>query len=156
MNNLFRKNSMDQVSSPEQLNDYIRVSTPSVWILLCAIVLLLAGVCTWGIFGRMETEIASVTVSENGVVTCYFSENDFSKVKPGMNVSLGDTEGVILSISKEPIKAGSALTEYMCHLGGFTFDQWVYEAVCDVTCPEGVYRSSIVTESISPMSFILN
>ena len=30
MSNLFRKKSMDRISSPEQLNDYIRVSTPSM------------------------------------------------------------------------------------------------------------------------------
>ena len=43
MSNLFRQKSLDRISSPEQLNDYIRVSTPSVWMVLIAIVILLAG-----------------------------------------------------------------------------------------------------------------
>lgn len=33
-NNLFRTKSIEHISSPEQLNDYIRVSTPSVWMRL--------------------------------------------------------------------------------------------------------------------------
>ena len=40
---LFRQKSIDRVSSPEQLNDYIRVTTPSVWLALIAIILLLTG-----------------------------------------------------------------------------------------------------------------
>ena len=38
---LFRKSSIDRVSSPEQLNSYIRVSNPGVWLVLAAVVLLL-------------------------------------------------------------------------------------------------------------------
>ena len=41
---LFRKKSVDKVSSPEQLNEYIRVANPGVWMVLAAIVILLAGV----------------------------------------------------------------------------------------------------------------
>ena len=38
---IFREKSITRVSSPEQLNDYIRVTTPSVWIVLIALVLLM-------------------------------------------------------------------------------------------------------------------
>ena len=54
MSNLFRKKSLDRVSSPEQLNDYIRVTSPSVWLVLLAIVLLLAGILIWSTFGKVE------------------------------------------------------------------------------------------------------
>jgi len=50
---IFRKESLDKVSSPEKLDDYIRVTTPSVWITLIAIVLLLTGALVWGIFGEV-------------------------------------------------------------------------------------------------------
>ncbi len=53
-NGLFRKKNMDKVASPEKLDDYIKVTKPSVWITLIAIILLLAGVIVWGIFGRVE------------------------------------------------------------------------------------------------------
>ena len=51
---IFRAKSMERVSSPEALNDYIRVTTPSVWIVLLAIVVLLAGMLAWSIFGTVE------------------------------------------------------------------------------------------------------
>ena len=53
MNGLFRQKSIDKVSSPEKLDDYIRVTTPSVWITLAAIVILLAGTIVWGTLGEL-------------------------------------------------------------------------------------------------------
>lgn len=52
-NSIFRQESIDKVSSPEKLDDYIRVTTPSVWITLIAIILLLTGALVWGIFGEV-------------------------------------------------------------------------------------------------------
>lgn len=31
---LFRQKSLDKITSPEQMGDYIRVSNPSVWMIL--------------------------------------------------------------------------------------------------------------------------
>ena len=52
-NNIFRQKSIDKISSPEKLDDYIKVTKPSVWITLIAIVLLLAGAVAWSIFGEV-------------------------------------------------------------------------------------------------------
>ncbi len=52
-NGFFRKKSIDRISSPEKLDDYIRVTTPGVWIVLAAMILLLAGAIIWGIAGEV-------------------------------------------------------------------------------------------------------
>ena len=51
---IFREKSLERVSSPEQLDDYIKVTTPSVWIILAATIVLLAGMIIWGVFGKIE------------------------------------------------------------------------------------------------------
>ena len=61
MSDLFRKKSIDRVSSPEQLNDYIRVTTPSVWLVLLAVILLLIGMLIWSIFGKVTVTNADGT-----------------------------------------------------------------------------------------------
>ncbi|MBO5550463.1 MAG: hypothetical protein J5966_00765 [Lachnospiraceae bacterium] len=54
MNNcIFRQKSIDKVSSPEKLDDYIRVTTPGVWITITAFVILLVGTIVWGTFGEL-------------------------------------------------------------------------------------------------------
>ncbi len=62
--NIFREKSLKKVSSPESLNDYIRVTTPSVWIVLPALVGLLAGMLVWSIFGSVAVHAEDGTVSE--------------------------------------------------------------------------------------------
>lgn len=62
MSDLFRKKSIDRVSSPEQLNDYIHVTTPSVWLTLAAVVLLLVGMIAWSAFATVEATNADGTV----------------------------------------------------------------------------------------------
>ena len=50
---IFRQKSIDRISSPEQLHDYIKVSSPSSWVVLIAIIVLLVGVMVWGVFGTI-------------------------------------------------------------------------------------------------------
>ena len=56
-NELFRQKSLERISSPEQMNDYIRVTNPGVWMVLGTIVALLAGVIIWAAAGRLETVV---------------------------------------------------------------------------------------------------
>lgn len=156
MSNLFRKKSLDRISSPEQLNDYIRVSTPSVWMLLIAIVILLAGVCVWGVFGRMETTLPVAAVAQGGAVTAYVREEDVQQVEQGAAVSVAGTAGKVQSIAAEPVKVDVSFTEYMRHVGGLQEGEWVYPVTLDADCPDGVHGGQIVIDSVAPMSFVLN
>ncbi len=56
MSDLFRKKSLERVQAPEELNDYIRVTTPSVWLVLIATVILLLGMLAWSVFGTVSME----------------------------------------------------------------------------------------------------
>ena len=48
---LFREKSLEQFSSSEQLNDYIRVANPSVFIVLGAVIAFLIGSCPFLLVG---------------------------------------------------------------------------------------------------------
>ncbi len=61
-NNLFREKSIERVSSPEKLDDYIKVVSPGIWILLAAIIVLLLGVLAWANVGTIPMIDASGTV----------------------------------------------------------------------------------------------
>ena len=50
---LYREKSIEKVSTPEQRNDYIRVTSPSVWVVLIAVVVLMLGVLIWCVFGSI-------------------------------------------------------------------------------------------------------
>lgn len=46
---LFREKNLERLESPEQLNDYLRVTSPGVWMILSAVILLLIGVFIWAV-----------------------------------------------------------------------------------------------------------
>ena len=51
---IFREKSIERVTSPEKLNDYIKVTTPSVWLVLLATLILIAGTLVWAVFGKIQ------------------------------------------------------------------------------------------------------
>lgn len=153
---LFRKKSIERVSSPEQLDAYIRVANPGVWMILIAIVALLAGACAWGVLGHLDTTIPAAAISENGAVTVYVKEADASSVQAGMPVRIGDAEWKVEAISPAPVKADDSFSEYLLHVGGFQPEDWMYAIQTDAQLPQGVYEVQIVVESVKPLSFVVN
>lgn len=56
-NDLFRKKAVERITSPEKLNDYIHVTSPSIWMALGAIIVLLVGALVWATFGNIYTTV---------------------------------------------------------------------------------------------------
>lgn len=149
---------LKKVNSPEQLNQYIRLSNPGVWILLLAIVVLLVGVCIWGYFGKIDTKIKTVVVSDNYTSYLYVKEEDIAKIKNGMSVELNNNENTfeITDIEETPEKVTDDMDEYARHLGNFQVGEWLYKCRLNNNIKEGTYSANVVIESIAPMTFITN
>lgn len=155
---IFRKTSLDRVSNPEQLNDYIRVTNPGVWMIMCAVILLLTGVCVWGVYGRLDTTVPVGAVTTNDQTICYIKEADLDSLETGMQVKIGEATYQISSISRQPILVDDGFTQYLIHVGGLSEGEWVYMAVLDGVYGENgmITEAKIVIESIEPIRFVLN
>lgn len=153
---IFRKKSVERVSSPEQLNEYIRVSSPGMWMVLLAIVVLLIGVCVWGVVGHLDTTVQTVAIGENREMTLYIRETDIPYVEEGMVVSIGGGEYTVVSLSAAPESAGDEFDEYALHVGGIQRGEWLYAATLSGPYTEGIYSAEITVDSVSPMSFVVN
>ncbi len=55
---IFREASLKRVSSPEQLDEYIKVITPGIWLALACVICLLLGFLAWAVFGTLPVEEA--------------------------------------------------------------------------------------------------
>lgn len=53
-NSIFRKTSLEKISSPEQIDDYMKVTSPSMWLVFAAIIFILIAVFAWSITGQIE------------------------------------------------------------------------------------------------------
>ena len=153
---IFRKKSIDRMSSPEQLNDYIKVTNPGVWMALAAIVILLIGVCVWGVFGKLETKLPVAAVSQDGQTVLYVKENDLSAVKENMSVYIGDETYKVTSVSAQPVAVTEEFSEYARHTGELSVGEWVYVVQIDGSLANGTYKAHIVIDSVSPLYFVFN
>lgn len=86
---LFKKSNIDRVSSPEQLHDYVKVANPGLWMVISAIVILLAGIVVWGFIGKIDTTVTTAIVTDDGKAVIYISEANVEKVKIGMTALRG-------------------------------------------------------------------
>ena len=48
---IFREKSQDKVGSPEPLNEYIKVASPGIWLVVISLLMLIVGILGWIILG---------------------------------------------------------------------------------------------------------
>ena len=104
----------------------------------------------------MDTKLSVVAVSQNGTITAYIREADISDVDPDDEVIVGDTVVSIADIKTSPVIVDDSFTDYMLHVGGLQAGEWVYAVTLDGEFTDGVHSADIVTDSVSPMSFVMN
>ena len=98
---LFRKESMDRISSPEQLNDYLHVTNPTVWAVMAAIIVLLVGVIIWGSAATIDSYAVGTAQVQDGNLILLFDDAQLARsVQAGMTVAVGETESVITSVDR--------------------------------------------------------
>ena len=157
-NNLFRKKNMERISSPEQFHDYIHISNPSAWVALAAFAILLAGICVWGLFGRLDTTLPVVAVKEADRIVCYVKEADQPTIEIGMAVEIDEKEYFITNMETHPIRVDSSISEYAKHIGNLNDGEWIYRIETD--CGKGsdgdVFPAEIIVERIHPLYFVTN
>ena len=95
---LYREKSIQRISSPEQLNDYLKVTKPAVWAVLLSIVLILVGFIVWGALTYISSSVKGMGEVKDGVMTIRFEDGTFAEnVQPGMSVSIGDATATVTS-----------------------------------------------------------
>ena len=67
--NLFREVSLERLSSPEQLDERIKVTSPRAWLALIAIGCILLSAIAWGFLGSIPTKIGGqgILLNNGGV-----------------------------------------------------------------------------------------
>lgn len=153
---IFRKKSLDKIKSPENLNEYVRVTNPGLWIFLAGVIILLVGACIWGIFGRLETSFPVYAAVQDGTLSCFIKDTDVGSVSENMTVKVDGEEFTLDSIETTPVKMSDIAAESGIRMTEEDANGWVYTAKAKTTLKDGVYNAQIVTESIRPLSFILN
>lgn len=92
-NSIFRKSSLERISSPEQLNQYVKVTNPGIWLVLLALIALLLAVGVWAFTGTIPETVQLQGVafsddSEADTIYCYVPLSTSKKLSTEMKVQV--------------------------------------------------------------------
>ncbi len=130
---LFRKETMDRISSPEDLTDYLKVTNPGIWVVLVAVIVLLGGIFAWSCVGTLETTSkATVVVSGHSAIVVLKETGDLA-------------EGMPLRVSTENVRLAAVQADQYGRSVG----------IAEVSLPDGTYEGTVVTEQTHPIDFLI-
>ena len=130
---VFRKQALERISSPDRLTEYLHVTSPGIWVVLAAVILLLAGILAWAAVGTLETKAEVKVVVED---------------QTALVIPLGSeklTEGMTLRVSGEDSSLNRSETDEYGRSIGYAM----------ISLPDGTYNGIIVTESVHPIDFLI-
>ena len=130
---LFRKETMDRISSPEVLTDYLKVTNPGIWVVLVAVIVLLGGIFAWSCVGTLET------TSDAAVVV--YDHTALVVLKDSGTIA----EGMQLRVSNENVQIAKVQFDEYGRAVGKT----------EVALPDGTYEGTVVTEQMHPIDFLI-
>lgn len=131
-NRIFRKETLDRISSPEQLTDYLKVTSPGIWLVLISVITLLIGLGVWASIGVIKTTPDAHVIIKDHVASVVLLEPD--SLEQGMTLIISEQEYVIASVMTD---------EYGREVG-----------IAEVALPDGLYDAKVVTETIHPIQFL--
>ena len=153
---LFREKSLEAVESPESLNDYLRVTSPGVWLVLAAVICLLVGAILWGVFGHIKTVTPVAVTVENGKSVCYVP---YAKVDGVMNQGVVQLDGkdypMDTAAECEMIVVAEGTSLRILRAGNLSVGDPVVLVPADTDLADGVYAGVAVTEDLRPISLLL-
>ena len=115
---IFRQESLERLSSPEQLDQLMQIVHSRSWLSLAALASLVGLALAWSIFGRIPIMIAGKgilvqpTRSSNQLIgLAYFDRNEGGRIQPGMEMTIvpigsermGGIVGRVKTVSVAPI-----------------------------------------------------
>ena len=162
---IFRKESLERVESPEQLDAYIQVSRPAVWVVMAALVIAAISVIVWGIVGSLpETMMVSGVTTGANEIRAYMRVDDANTSLEGCKISASlpdgtSVSGVVQSVSPIPYSADeirqSITYDWIAeHAIPDTYAYEILIATDSSVDPDLLVQVSITTNEIKPIELI--
>ncbi len=153
---IFRKQALDRIHSPEDLDSYLSVAGPGIWFTLAAIVVLLIGVFAWMILGHLDTKMPVGGVGREGTVLWYVPSEALEEASRRGTVTIAKQTYALTDtgLGSQLITEEDDPTVRIA--GMLEVGTLVKPLSIEADLPDGVYEGEIVVETVRPISFIIN
>ena len=153
---LFRAKNIERIESPESMNDYLQVTSPGVWLVLSTVIIFLIGVCIWGVFGHIDSTAKVAVVATEDETICLVPEDALKSAIDNHTIRIDSEDYELAPSTLDPEIITESTNVYWLLAGDLSIGDIVYKIPLSLQMPEGVYNGTIVTETLSPLSLLLN
>lgn len=156
-NNIFRRKSLDRLNNPEQLNDYIKVSNISSWMIMAIVAAFLLLFILWAAFGAIAIKENTVVVVKDGKANVYVSSAQADKLHSGLELSGFSSRAVLASVPAEAIQITPSFDTEARSIAHMQTGEFYYVCPVDYTFDtDGAYPASVIFGTVTPLSYLLN
>lgn len=111
---LFRKSSLEHLTSLEKLDKCVKVTNPGAWLIVTGMFLLLLSAGIWSGAAALKTSVPVTGVVHETMLHVFVSPEQAEELKEGMTVEEeGEIIGKIAEIIKEPVSRKEAGKAYL-------------------------------------------
>lgn len=153
-NKIFREKSIEQLSAPEQLMDYLRVTGPGIWLILVGIIVLMAGFLIWGVVGRVSSTVTVPAQAADGVLHCYVLQEDMRESDDIVDIYIGDLEMEASLQEAKTITLDADDAPQLYETGYLTAGKNALELTCGTKLKDGFYQAELTTETLKPIRLL--
>jgi hypothetical protein len=168
---IFREESIDRALSPDQLDQYIKVSNPGIWLVLTALLALFASLLIWGFTGTLpKTLTVNGIMGENEQAICFIDVSALNKDIRGCKAqariaAAGNAvyDGIVSELSGNPYSAAEIATKYESDwvTQKLLTGEYSYAVTVDLSGGPAyttgeIVGITIITEEVKPIFYLFN
>ena len=150
-NQLFREKNLKKATGAEQLAGGIKVTGFGAWLTVIAGLLLILSLLLWGFVGNIKDVAVGAGQCKDGVLTCYFCDEDIDSIEAGMKATVDNKELPIGSIDGRLYSPNDLPNDVLYFMEK---SAWYRTAKINCDLPDGTYRVTVNVGVIRPLDFI--
>ncbi len=135
---LYREKNVKKMSSPDDLNGYLHVTSTPVWVALISVIIILLAILIWSRFAVINSYAYGSAVVEKGIVTVTFEDRVASRnITEGMTIEIMGETSEILTLGRDK-------------------DGYVVATGAMDDLPDGMYDSRVAYDQIQIIEMLFN
>ena len=157
----YRRQSISKATAVEPLDDYIRVTRPSIWLILGTVAVIVICGLAWGVLGYVPTTLTKSFVSTGDAYISFFPPEEAAIITTGLTVDVDGNPGTVSKVDTQTLSQADATAllsgDYEAHV--LELSDWNVQVTvqCSQTEPKGTFAKVKMTmDPVHPISFLLN
>jgi hypothetical protein len=107
-NQIFSEKAMNKLKTADDLEQYVQITNPRVWIIMAACAALLTGLLVWAFFGTAATTVEARAAMLEEKMQCFLPSEEYQLVRVGDPAYINHMPWTVSECSGVPLSRDAA------------------------------------------------